>query len=337
MQKIYSCGDIYDIYLFSARHLLYLIQVNDFQRLLDDDHVAEIYDYQMKIYKETGKFEFTTAILLGQINNTYYILDGQHRVACIQLLLKKVDDFDIICNVYKRDDEKDLYKIYNTFNSSKPVKLYNTLSESIILKRIEKHLVDNYKTYIKKTDNPLVPNFNCSKFIDNIKKHDILSKLQIISAKHFIDLMESLNSYYSSLDDEALKVIFPDNYHKIEKVDKTKILFLVFFKKYEWLGNVYEKEVDKVEYCEQEHLLINKHRKITKSNKIKLWDCKFGDTKKGTCYCCEEKISYDDFEATHKISYAFGGTNELNNLEIVCKSCNRDKGIRNIEDFKKDF
>ena len=59
----------------------------------------------------------------------------------------------------------------------------------------------------------------------------------------------------------------------------------------------------------------------------------------GSCYCCNESISYQSggFHCGHKKSLYEGGTNELDNLEIVCSTCNIDMGTMNMELYKKMF
>ncbi len=43
---------------------------------------------------------------------------------------------------------------------------------------------------------------------------------------------------------------------------------------------------------------------------------------KGRCAICGEFVPYDAFTVDHIIPLAKGGTNELNNLQCTCKTCN---------------
>lgn len=67
-----------------------------------------------------------------------------------------------------------------------------------------------------------------------------------------------------------------------------------------------------------------------------LWlrDC--GNKFFGNCYTCRMKISVYEFSAGHIESEFTGGKTSLENLRVVCKSCNSKMGIRNMEEFKRD-
>jgi len=57
----------------------------------------------------------------------------------------------------------------------------------------------------------------------------------------------------------------------------------------------------------------------------------------GKCQiCCDNEITYDDFEAGHIIARAALGLTELDNLIPICFECNRAMGVRNAYEFKRD-
>jgi 5-methylcytosine-specific restriction endonuclease McrA len=73
--------------------------------------------------------------------------------------------------------------------------------------------------------------------------------------------------------------------------------------------------------------------------KNKLWDINFGPKiAEGLCYVCEVNIiNIRNFECGHIIPVSNGGDNNINNLKPICVTCNRSMGIKNLEEFKKDY
>ena len=60
-----------------------------------------------------------------------------------------------------------------------------------------------------------------------------------------------------------------------------------------------------------------------------------GNVIEGKCYVCIGAISYDTFESGQVKAASTGGETTLQNLEPVCKTCNNDMGIEDLEQFKK--
>lgn len=45
----------------------------------------------------------------------------------------------------------------------------------------------------------------------------------------------------------------------------------------------------------------------------------------GICPICGEHFEYDQMEGDHKIPWCDGGKTTISNLQMLCKSCNRQK------------
>jgi 5-methylcytosine-specific restriction protein A len=77
---------------------------------------------------------------------------------------------------------------------------------------------------------------------------------------------------------------------------------------------------------------------IPKSVKDKIWDQRFGkDAGLGKCFCCEEEINSKKFDCGHIVSVAEGGSNNIDNLNPICSTCNRSMGKTNMDTFKKEY
>lgn len=74
---------------------------------------------------------------------------------------------------------------------------------------------------------------------------------------------------------------------------------------------------------------------IPKKVRASLWKRDFDSSTAGKCYCCAMNIeALGDWEAGHIVSVKEGGTDTLDNLRPVCKSCNRSMGTENMDAFK---
>ena len=83
---------------------------------------------------------------------------------------------------------------------------------------------------------------------------------------------------------------------------------------------------------------FNRIDKIRKDIKFTLYDIKPTKRKpipkavreavfKRDNYCCVKCGSTKNLEVDHKVSLANGGTNEMANLQTLCRDCNRRKGV----------
>ena len=87
----------------------------------------------------------------------------------------------------------------------------------------------------------------------------------------------------------------------------------------------------------QERTRNVKRRPIDKNQRSIVWHKYFHDKMVGKCYVCGRPVTYDNFEVGHNKAVANGGTNNINNLRIICKSCNRSMGKMSIETYKRKY
>ena len=81
-----------------------------------------------------------------------------------------------------------------------------------------------------------------------------------------------------------------------------------------------------------------KRKTIPKPVREKLWKQTFGDnTFNGSCYCCKTVVDVFHWEAGHINSVHNGGSDKLDNLRVICVSCNRSMGTCNMDEFKGKY
>lgn len=77
---------------------------------------------------------------------------------------------------------------------------------------------------------------------------------------------------------------------------------------------------------------------IAKLLRDQVWTKYMGNRTQGKCYCCRIiPIHFQNFEVGHNKSVYSGGTNHINNLRPICRSCNRKMGTKSIEWYRKKF
>lgn len=82
-----------------------------------------------------------------------------------------------------------------------------------------------------------------------------------------------------------------------------------------------------------------KRIQIPKTVRNAVWNNYIGETI-GVAKCfagCNRHITWQNYECGHIIAQARGGKTELNNLVPICSQCNKSIGVRNLEQFRKDY
>jgi len=79
-------------------------------------------------------------------------------------------------------------------------------------------------------------------------------------------------------------------------------------------------------------------RKIPKRVKDAVWTKYIGmDKAEGRCYVCKRPIHITDFEVGHNKAVSKGGSDRIQNLRPICRSCNTSMGTMSIETYKRRY
>jgi hypothetical protein len=316
------------------------LQQPECQRLLDSNQVDKIYNYQIEHYNTYGDYFFTNPITLGLLDNKYYIIDGQHRLKCIQMLNCK-GHFDILINILELDTQTELDQKYIAINQNKPIPLPENIDNwKSFGKQIEIYIREKFSKYMSNTEKPNAPNFNMDKLTAYINDNKIADKLNN-NYHAFITELESLNTFYRNTYTQTMLPNFNNNIikHINKSKDKqpTNPFFLSMYKNYEWVDRIVYKLNNNLKYEEMEHVSCENRKRIKKKLRTEVWSKYFEDSRKGKCIVCVEAIDYDDFQCGHIQSVFYGGSTILTNLEPICCKCNRDMGIMNLNTYKEQL
>jgi hypothetical protein len=161
-----------------------------------------------------------------------------------------------------------------------------------------------------------------------IRKH-LLSCVE----KKIIDAIAENNkiNIINELKNKVINDLKPINIDKKEVIDDLKPIKLDNNKAINDLKPInIDKNINIVKYFK---------KKIPPNLKIKVWNKYIGDEiGKSKCTCCKLIDIYQaSFSCGHIISEFNGGENKIDNLMPICNSCNSSMGIKDMNEYKKEF
>lgn len=338
-----------NIYLLEARKLLRLMKKpenllfndntsGDIQRNIDDDHLNNLIEYQNKYYKENDVYSFPNPIVLCCLNNKLAIIDGQHRLKCIEKLYNDNKDinFNVLVSVITINNENEYDEYFVAINKNKPVQLYKNVNDwKFVIKKIEQYMTGKWHMYMKNTDNPQIPHINIDKMKEYMDNNNVIRRIGM-DADRIIEEIEELNNYYkyNIKNNKYLKNIHK-NIEKCISKNEEEPLYFGLYRNFEWIETIVYKITENVDYKDMEHIPLNYRIRIPKKLRINLWKSYFDTSMIGKCYTCLEDIEFSDFECGHVKPVFYGGTTNLDNLRPICRICNNDMGITNMDDYMK--
>jgi len=328
--------------MFKSSHM------GDIQRCLDEDHLQELITYQKKYKEQYGEYTFPSLFYITRMNaNKFALLDGQHRLEAIRRLLR--DDYltminqNVLVSVFDIQDPSEYDELFVAINKNKPVQLYRNLCDwKSVLKYLDGYFMEQFAPYLKKTNRPTHPHFNLEALLHYIDDSDLIPKIGL-GYEELINEIEELNTFYSENwksylhDTKYIK----DGSLKIEKCKQKMPLrpyFLSIFNQFEWVDRICQKvNTPGLTYDKMKHLPKGFRQRIPKSLRRKVWEKRNARECYGPCRVCDSEIHFDSFESGHIMSVFHGGETNIKNLEPICKLCNTEMGIQNLDEFKQKY
>jgi hypothetical protein len=334
------------------------INIPDIQRNLDLKHVNEIYNFENEYYLLHNEYCLHGSISIAINNNDIkYLIDGQHRCAAYLKLTNDYPERHIKLTIdyyYFNGNDNDndnnnnslnqIYKMVNEHKENFIVKC--SIDKYKILNDIEKFFLNNFNDYIKSSSKPHKPYFNLEFIKNELLESNIIDILNITNSDQLINKIINLNKYYSTIKNDTFKKWGIKNILTIKQKinDKSNKYYLGIYTD-EWIYRLIDMHQSNKNANQIEHLVMDFRVLINKALRRKVWSSYIGNLTlengnvlfNGKCYCCKELVSYDDFECGHVEPVTRGGKTELENLRPICRSCNRDMGTMNLEEFVKEL
>ena len=322
-------------------------QSPDVQRLLNDEHVKYLVEDQMKEYDEFGVFSLLQSITCCDVNDKRYVIDGQHRLEAYKIIRSQGYSlcFSIPLVCYKVSTNTELLSYYSRINKHNPIQPLEMTDEWLSYgKHFCTWFVSEYKNYVKQDDTKsMCPNINLKSLMMYMNKYNVFQRLPhkcelIVLINRIKKLNEHILKNKTQIIQYQLKDDLKKRIDKCEKKYPNNPCMLGIWRNFEWIEMVLRSITSNVSIEDLSFSMFNlKRPKIERKKRINVWKKRNGSTMDGKCMVCEENLSFEDMECGHIESFFNGGSNDITNLEPICKTCNRDMGILNLELYKKNL
>jgi hypothetical protein len=301
------------------KDFLDFVKIPEIQREIDTEWVNNLKEQILKEKTKRGYYDFGL-FDIACLNNTLYILNGQHRYA----ILNELDgDIIIELRIYHVKSEQEMNELFMKVNGSRPSVIMKSSTSQMKMNHVRKYLIAKYNSYITKSKNPRRPNINIDSLIEKLEEEDLFTNM---SHDDIINKIEQLNEMYIYSKPDNLKD-YDTIMLKCRQKNPVDIFVLGMFKNNSWVKQLKDTNMS----------IINIRQKINKKLRNLVWKKRNGNSLIGSCYVCNTNVDYDAFECAHIVSVFEGGDNSLNNLEPTCRQCNNDMGTINLNDYKSEF
>lgn len=302
-----------------------------FQGPLDENKVTSMLNCYLK---NPVNFLIKNMIVVVDINDKFYIVDGQHRVEMIQELCEnhiehRFNNIEILYFKLKNKEEAlSLFKEINMDSHKNQFFITQDLFGQMTISGFRDKLKENWK-FVFNRKYKETSRIKCiEEFSNELFKCNFLKNKTADEA--FDELMKLNNAYFNKF----YKLFINNNIldEKLYKDEMKSILnYGVCFvtKKNNFIDFV------KDQTTTPRHTWKKGKKRITKGLKCKVWYKEFKHETTGKCPIvhCNNDISKINFEAGHVISEMNNGPTELSNLRPICKDCNRQMGSKNWNEF----
>lgn len=319
-------------------------QPSDIQRMLNTDHVDALVKDQKMEFERYGQFSMLQSITCADYDGKRYILDGQHRIAAFKRL--HMDNYPleqnlplVIYTVSSLDELKEYYVRINKHHPINPLEISDAWFK--YGKNFCSWLCKEYSGYIKNHEGTShCPHINLNELMIYIKNKKVFERIpNSMEIINLINKIKTLNSYFEKNINTIRQFQFSQEFEKrFEKCIKKDLFhpcFLGVWRQFEWLEIALyllntDRPIDSLSFS----MFHNVRAKIPKILRCDVWKKRNSSSLEGTCFVCNNILCYENMECGHIIPHVYGGTVSLENLEPICKTCNRDMGIMNLYDYK---
>ena len=283
------------------------VSTPSFQRYKSEDRISEIVNELSKRKEPTG------IIILAKIKSRCFLIDGQHRLEGY----KRLDIQPIPVQIYKFDNEEDMWELFCSINKMVPVEEYVLLAKSQPdrkkkMERLFQFIEETYPDY--KSRGLETFRFPSISHLE-LKKH--VSRFPFVEASSYEDVVDRFLDFNLECREELSE-------DEVERCEKKKIKNGKYLYISKFLRQVMKDALKEGD----ERLIGDDLRK-------QVWKKRNGEVIGGKCFCCDKGITFARFECGHIVSWATGESTTLDNLEPVCKNCNVKCGKKNLLEFKK--
>ena len=287
---------------------------------------------------------FKNKIVIGVLNETWYLVDGQHRTEMARQLYTdhNVDDH-LIFSWYMCETEEDMRSIFESINIDSMKNRFfiaQSTFDQMLITEFGKELKGLYKDNFakKKTENGKIKTIEefrdeliTINFFTDKQKYQPCFVNDKFSSKQAIFFLRSKNKKFYEIGFYERDITHhKDCFYKeeIKHIEQNIIVSLKNSNFIEWLSSS----------APPFHVYKKNKQSISPYKKEQVWKREFKEEKTGQCPIsfCENILTQGikgGWEAGHVISERNGGATEPYNLRPICKRCNCSMGSKNWGDY----
>lgn len=320
------------------------------QRNINDAHVKSMVQDQKEEYAKWRCFSMLQSLTVAynEEDQTTYVLDGHHRIKAYKQLEQEgytITNFKIPVVVYIVKNTNELTFYYNMINKHMPIHPLDMESD---FAEYEKVLIDNmnktFGLYIKpNTKTSRCPHISLNELKTHLVGRQLAKKLSEkgLDIDVFWKKVLELNTYFKTNVSSGHQLCplmqkrITDCEAKV-KGNKDATCYLGVWRRFEWL-DLCINSLLKNQAFSQMGLACEKNTKtpIPIIVRQQVWKkVNKSEADIGRCYTCKSDLLYPNMECGHIKAHALGGSDCVDNLMPVCKSCNKDMGIMDLHEYK---
>ena len=279
-------------------------------------------------------------VVIGSLNDNWYIIDGQHRLEIAKMLKKNhnIDDCLIFC-YYECFTEEEMKQLFDSLNQDSLKNQYyitedvkNNIKQVIELEFKKK--ISNYKEYFSRKKNEGSKIKCIEEFVIELRNINYFDKFEN-SQLAYENLLEKNNNFYEKANLKMNIIYNESNYVVVERKNlKDGVIFPL--KSNNFLDFLIDSEI------EVYHKTKSIKQKISPYKRKQVWNNEFSEN----CQSAECPISWcknilyigvkNGWQCGHVKSEYNGGLTEPNNLRPICEGCNMSMGKKNWNDYDKN-
>ena len=349
--------------------------------------MIEMVNDQVSEFEKCGEFSLLQSISVAQLDNTIYVLDGQHRIRAFERLKEMglpVENIHVPVVIYIVSEMTEMIDRFSRINKHLPVhpldvrEAFDSNANGGFVKPFVEWMESAYGSYMKKNSTSV----RCPHVSIDGLKNAILSRGKLNVDFHMLrSSVEEFNDHLSTIRDEivthggsdALRKKFQECEKKVQKLTihpRPPVCFLGMFKNHEWLDMCLhyathnscnghnDIPMDQEGMCKQDstrlvpksacwalllHCTVgtsssNRRQSIPMAVRRAVWGkWNHHDSNTGSCYVCDADLKFTDMECGHVVAHVLGGKSDIDNLMPICRVCNRDMGIQNLEAYRSQI
>jgi hypothetical protein len=317
------------------------IEKPDIQRIANLSKVDDIVKQQLVFFKKNGHFNFTASspINIHYINESYMLVDGQHRLlALTKLYNEHSHNIQFFVTIVRVDTQAQLEYNYNSINMNTPLPEFGQFQnlDKTIVETVFSEIQVIYPDIWSKTSRARRPQIFANHFQEalaficcetNITSPIILKQLVLDYDRQLCNWDSTIFFKQCGVSELQYKMAVDQDFYLglFQHLPQEYRFF--------WARKIVEAQTGKI--LKTTTHFKNKKKKIPKKVKNDAWDQHVGNKiAQAQCLCCRlNVINSKDFHAGHIKSERNGGKCTVDNIVPICSACNHSMGSTNMDEY----